>query len=235
MKQQQLKLLQKQSGVVKEIFDNVFQELEFNYFNYQILYDDGRRVHLNANPDWLENYYKKKYYNIARCDKRPSSYIDGFGLWDLWEANEVSKDVIENFNSNHGIVFTKRFNNCAFVIELATFNKNCQINEFYIHNIEKLQNLIYTFNDKAEHLIKNSIKNAFTLNKYNNDDILKCEYLNAEMHDKFLQKLTNKEMLYIHYELQEKTSTEIGLLLNIPLSEVKKLSTKVRRKIANRN
>lgn len=236
------------SFLIKEICNPLFKEVGLNYFNYQVLYDDGRRLHLNADPRWLEHYYEKKYYNVSRSDLKPDSYKNGFGLWDSWNINmdigcrTIAKDARENFDFAHGIMLTKRLANHAVIFEFATQEKNYAINNFYMSNLDILENFIFLFNKKAEKLIKSASMHMFKIKRdfYPTPDdtysykiiVPKQEVLPKNKNSTFLyQPLTARELVCIDWMAKGKTANEIGLILEISNRTVEKHIVHIKEKL----
>ena len=231
-----------QSQAVKEICDPLFEKFQFNFFGYQILYDDFYRIHLNANPEWLKNYYDKQHYNFSRSDKKPSSYINGYGIWDAWDKNDISaltigKDAIENFDYAHGITFTKRFKSHTIIFEFATQLNNWKINNLYLSNIDLLQNFIVFFNEKTEKIIKKTNMHAFRLEKSSNDEVQDDMYsaklvLPKNSKELFLyQPLTKQELVCVNWLIKGKTMKEMALILGISSRTVEKHIIHIKEKL----
>lgn len=236
------------SQSIQEICNPLFQKFGLTNFNYYILYDNKRRLHLNSNPEWLKHYYEKKYYNTARSDLSPKLYKDGCGLWDSWSEDDIGSktiklDAAENFNIAHGLMLTKRLKDSSLVFEFSTNKDNVGINNLYMSNLDIFENFTYFFQKKAETIIKLASLHIFKLEKdfdripvgetYANKILLsQQEIFSKYQNGGFVyQPLTKKELECIDWLAKGKTALEIGLILNISRRTVEKHITHIKEKL----
>lgn len=225
------------SLTVKEICNPLFSSLGFNYFNVQLLYRNGARVHLNANPKWLQHYYEQKHYNLSRSDKNPDEYVNGYGLWDAWNQTDmgalvVAKDARENFDYAHGIMITKCYPEYTAIYGFATNRSNYNINNFYCGNLDILENFIFSFNQKATKIIKSAKNNAFIIEK--NPTLLPEDTYAKKIEipkNLLYQPLTQRELICISWLVKGKTTKETGLILGISSRTVEKHITHIKEKL----
>lgn len=225
----------------------VMQEIE--YFAWTRLFNDGYRAGLTNRPDWIDHYYKQGYYNYAKCDKHPSCYQSGYTLWDLWDKDTTScqiinKDSEDNFNLAHGISIINSHEEWCDVFDFCTTRSNIRINEFYISNIVLFEKFTQYFYEIAASLIKKSINNKFKL-EY--DDVLdiynetpdliiipfssKTNLLQTAHLEGIHANLSEREIECLQWLIKGKTAGEIAVILQISKRTVEKHMLNIKEKL----
>lgn len=218
---------------VQHLIHSFPKKIRIHYFGWTRLYNDGYRASLTNRSDWVRHYYEQGYYNYAKCDRHPSCYQSGYTIWDLWDRDSksheiISKDSRENFNLSHGVSFIRKNEIFADVFDFCSHASDYDINGYYINNVALFEEFIDFFYEKT-FLIKNAVDNKFEI-KYDdsvdihteeNDLVLipitfKTNQLLDIAHiDYKTEKLTPRQIECLHFLVIGKTADEIALILGI--------------------
>lgn len=220
---------------VRKICDPIFKLFGLNFFRYLRVYKDFSRIHLCTNPEWTENFYAKKFHNVAWFDSTSTTFTKNMEfIWDLKalsEDNSVGIEARNNFGFYHGISLVRKSNNYFEVYDFATHAENENINTLYMQNIEIFDRFILFFKEKAKNIIfestqakieidrnfrnqylsiETSIDKQNSLKEFRNETKLKRIYLDSYEGDSYL---TISETKCIYWSLLGKNSEEIGTIL----------------------
>jgi LuxR family quorum-sensing system transcriptional regulator SolR len=133
-------------------------------FNYYRMYFDGSVIRLSTDRAWTEHYFKKDYLNKSTV---PPSYLEkplNYFIWLLDDCPELLLDAATNFNTSNGISIAKRHEDSIEYFCFATTTHNTAIiNNFYINNLDVLQNYCAYFNERAQNLLNFADKNRLVI------------------------------------------------------------------------
>lgn len=128
-------------------------------FNYCREYKDGSQIRLSTHGQWNEQYFKGYIHNA----KVPSAYLIkpiNYFIWLTKDWPEMMIDVFTNFNIGNGISIAESHED---FIECFAFgadaNNSSIINNFYLNNLDLLQQYSHYFKEKADLIIKKSVEN----------------------------------------------------------------------------
>lgn len=153
------------SNNVKEICDSSLNLLGISYFNYIKIYNhDGSRELLSNNPDWIDHFYKNSLFNSIGAVDVEHLIPKGYFLWSEMDvADPIYLHGRDFFNIDHGITFVIKRKDVTYLYIFASQKNNHEINNFYVGNIDLLQRFIHYFNDKAQKLMKEAVRNRIYL------------------------------------------------------------------------
>jgi len=202
-------------------------------FGFTRIYNDCSRFVLSNRPDWVCHCYNKGYVYDTRLNKHPSCYQSGIYLWDAWdpsnvEHERVGQDAGQNFNIGRGLTILEKKENWIDKFEFASTPDNYSINNFYMNNLDFLNNFIQSFKEHLNVLIMQAINTRGIVPLSNHIDIYQ-DYPDTRITNKLSiipntpgvsnknsqPRLTARELECIHWLIRGKTVPEIGVILNI--------------------
>lgn len=136
-------------------------------FDYVRTFDDGSKINLCNNAEWLKKYYSNRFYTLGNFEKDPKKYSLGHTLWHTMDDQQVFSYGREYYDIDHGITLKKPAEDgksCEFYF-FGGPRKNVFLEEFFINNIELLEHFIFYFRDRAAGIIKNALKNRIYIPK----------------------------------------------------------------------
>lgn len=180
-------------------------------FNYYRSYFDGSQVRLSTDHAWTEHYFKKEYINRLTV---PQSYLHkplNYFIWFNNDCPEMLLDAALNFNTSNGISIAIRHDNHIEYFCFATTRDNQAIINFYINNLDILQNYCHIFSEKAADLLVEAEHDRIIITQ--NSNIISQ---NSTTYDTLnITKITQRETDCISYLLKGLNNKEIALKLNI--------------------
>lgn len=137
------------------------RSINITYFHHVRTFNDGSRISLSNNKAWMLHYYKMRYYLQPAINKNlDNSQNHHFYIPNL--ENEIFNDLRQNFMVANCLTITEHSHNYTDFFYFGSTPENCNINEFYINNLNLFKRFILYYRDKASLLIK----------KTNNDRII---------------------------------------------------------------
>lgn len=190
------------SASVKELVNPLLESIGITYFNYIKVHNkDCSRELLTNNPEWIDHFYQNALFNSVGAMDVEHLLPKGYFLWS--EPN--SKDPIylqgrDFFNIDHGISFIVKRKDVTYLYVFASSRERYAINNFYVGNIDLLQNFIHYFNDEARPLIKEAENNRIYLPSKQaiNHDRVNNIILSEEARQDFLNKTKAKRYFLLN-------------------------------------
>ncbi len=217
-----------------------------NFFFHRI-YPDGFMIHLSTDVIWGEYFLNKLFLlEYDEADINNHLYIENnVSLWEMNAHNQVWHDGREKFNVGNGISVLSEGNDKYKEISCFYASRYCyELNNFYLNNLDILQNFIMFFKEQASALIATFEQKRICLpRKYK---IQTCEsngifdidkrklFLSSIKPKKFLVKgkiLTEKEVECLYWFGEGKTSEEIGVILSRSKRTVEKHIEQIKEKV----
>lgn len=207
-------------------------------FNYYRSYFDGSHVRLSTDRAWTEHYFKKEYINRLTV---PQSYLSkplNYFIWLTHDCPEMLMDAALNFNTSNGIsIAIQHDDHIEYFCFATTRDNQAIINNFYINNLDVLQNYCHIFSEKAANL----------LDKAESDRIITTQSVHQVQHSNIISqtsivtknpcstKITQREMDCISYLLKGMSNKAIALKLNISNRTVETHVNNLKDKLYCRN
>ncbi len=194
------------SANVKELVNPLLESIGITYFNYiKVHNNDCSRELLTNNPEWIDHFYQNALFNSIGTMDVEHLLPKGYFLWS--ELN--SKDPIylqgrDFFNIDHGISFIVKREDVTYLYVFASSRERYAINNFYVGNIDLLQNFIHYFNDEARPLIKEAENHRIYLPS--KQDINHDRVNNIMLPEKTRQEFLNKTKAKRYFLLNESDS-----------------------------
>jgi DNA-binding CsgD family transcriptional regulator len=148
---------------IKQICSPLFKNTPIECFSYGRFYDDGSFFMLTDNDCWLEHYYKngyklsppishtilrKKFYYIPICDERYAPM--------LYDSRNL-------FHHDHFIAIIEIAQGYYEQFSFGSVPNNISVFNFYLNNMNQLENYTHIIRDKAEKLINKVKKHSIIL------------------------------------------------------------------------
>lgn len=217
---------------IKEICSPLFSNSPVIYFEYAKFTSDGELSVFSTYPEFanlvIENklaFTKTQFMNLGRYSLLNSSYIPSSFNFNKYEM--ITNMAKFNFNIDHFFCITNKDNvNYELFVFACDAKNNCAI-DYYLNNIEFLDNFIIYFKEKARKLLS-CPKNPTKLLYF--DDIklvipkqqkifptpkLKIDKFTNLMLDNNKINLAKRELQHLYYLNQGFTAKEIAKTLNI--------------------
>jgi DNA-binding CsgD family transcriptional regulator len=150
------------SNVEIESLISPLKKYNINYFNYRRFYNDHTRIFLGTRPDWLETFLSQEFYLKGNTEARPSLYKQQAVLWSTL-PNQTVFQACREHGVDHGIYLIKPGPTyCEFFAFASTPHYPGTVN-FYLNNLDFLDNFTLYFKDRASALLKESEKHKIIL------------------------------------------------------------------------
>lgn len=154
----------KSQSEIRDICNYLILYFGIDHFCFIRNYIDGTHICLTTHTEWMELVYKS-YYRYDIFLKGIDSYFSGVHLWASLNNQESFVNFKQHSRIDNGIVLIdKQLDYCEFY-NFATSERNNEIIDFYIANLDILWRHIFYFKDKAAHLIKQAEKDRLILPK----------------------------------------------------------------------
>ena len=176
-------LLLNTQDAVQAICQYMFDELNFDYFDYGHYYDDGRTFHLfNDTGNGCGKSFAKSYYNeglyitIDELEYLRKKYCSAEKLFGFFTADiaftddlpdkakhRTQMEIGNSFSIGPRIYLFKRYKD---YVELSGFGSNIHKHNFYnfcIQNFPILESFIRYFREEAKGLIEMTKKECVTI------------------------------------------------------------------------
>ncbi len=146
------------SGPLKDYCDRFLKKYNLNYFQIIRVNDDGSTAILTNQPEYIQfvfSYAKKSDIPCIYSCLKEKEVLNPALYYFLWEPNLPSLPVslAREFDICNGLTFVERFPTHYYMFGFATPSSNRGILDFYINNIELLQNFIRNFKEEQKKLL----------------------------------------------------------------------------------
>lgn len=239
---------------IQSICQPFFAKTGTTYFNYIKRYNNGYKVSLSNRPDWHRYYYHNELFkNVLEIETRTIIEKSRIGELKvvLWNNTTNTRDVTTHsasFDIGNGISLAIVHEKCVEYCYFGAENKNEEMSNWYINNIDILIEFIHYFKDAAGNIIaeaslpKNLItyhnnikpfdeqKRLFTFDQnYKDYNKPKRYFVYTDNNE---VPITAREMECIKYMFLGYTSNQIGTFLVISERTVEKHLENVKFKLA---
>lgn len=171
---------------------NPLKKYGINYFTYNKNYIDGSRIRLTTHADHLKAFLKNQYYRTGNIDGYPQLYLSQAALFSTLKNQSLAAWLRNDFNVDHGIYIIRKSKNYSEFFSFATHCNNHQIINFYLNNLDFLQNFCSYFKEQGKLLIAKAEKNKL-IHNYNNNSIQTCQ--TADLNKISLATIAEKKII----------------------------------------
>jgi LuxR family transcriptional regulator, quorum-sensing system regulator SolR len=215
-------------------------------FNYEKIYKDCSKVKLTSRPDWIKYYHHHGYHLLGACEGAFDRHTSGYQLAMTMPAQEVFKSAREIFNIDYGIVIIEKCESYCEFFWFGSTRDNPGIINFYLNNINLLQNFILYFREKASNIIKKAEKQRIIVPQKNILQNIDFRVTSDKYRD-FIQAislssyrlsgeysyvtLTERESECIKFLFEGKTAKEIGNTLSLSQRTIETYIANIKSKV----
>lgn len=223
-----------------------------SYFLYSCIFDNGS-IHFQTNrPEICHNHFFKQYPLIPAINKKlikKKFYYLAAPLEDNIHKFNYAISDFRLFNIGHCIFFLERHKDYYELIVFGATLENYEIINFYLNNIDFLENFKFYFKAKAQKLIVKSEKNKLVVPKPMFDTVQAVtQLLNLESkqqnpantfvpdyyffnyNDKKI-KLTKREMDCLRHIKSSLSAKEIARVMDISYRTVESYLENIKNKL----
>ncbi|SRR5579883_128143 len=206
-----------------------------SYFSYTKNYQSGKRVYLTTNPYLLRNYFEKKFYLVGNCESNPANYQSQFVLWSTLPKQYLYKEA-RMFGVGNGLFLIKTHAEFVEFFGFGSQPENHMVINFYLNNIDYLQNFCSLFIEHAEKIIKQAEACDIIL-PYHQEKLphFPSHVLNVKNTTIHKIKLTDRQLACMKLMLEGKTAKMIGATLNLSSRTIETYIHHLKRKLRCRN
>lgn len=229
------------------------QPFNINHLVYVKRFNDGSCVNLCNRPEWTRYFYNKQLYKRGLFEGKEKNYQSSYILWNTLADQEVFKAARTDFYLEDGITIVKEGAEYCEFFYIGTNQKQPQLNNFFVNNLDLLNRFVLYFRDRGKDLIKKASKykinhvvidtssiqskelillkqlNVLELKKqFVRDTKIKSYYLNNNQTE---TSFSNREIDCIKLLLEGKTALEAGKILYISSRTVEKHLDNIRLKL----
>ncbi len=144
---------------IREICKNFFELTSITYFNFVRIYNDGSRIDIHHNRQWMKFVHKNHSQYSLIVEEKPEYVTPLCIVWDLIldvKEDSLIKIAREKFGIDHGVTLVKPFYGFVEFYYFATSKDREDLNLFYINNQYVLNTFSLYFKDKASLILKNA-------------------------------------------------------------------------------
>lgn len=239
---------------VQEICSDFFSETDLTYYNYVRVYDDGSRICLSNNRDWMLFVFSNHDKFKITFEEKPEHGTSRYVIWDnVSGINEDSLMIVakQEFDIAHGFTIINAYNGYVEFQYFGTTQNRSDINNFYINNLGLLHNFGMYFRDRAHALIEQAEKTRFKTpgqqffwlkkdeatdqyvrsNYFTETNEVERYYLSGELSHVYL---TKREAQCLTALIDGMTAKEIGKFFDISFRTVENYLNDIKQKLSCR-
>jgi DNA-binding CsgD family transcriptional regulator len=213
--------------------------VNIKHFCYLRLFKNGAHQLLCTDPEWVRSCYLYHYAHTA-FHQDPSNYQTGYELWTNPKDQTIITVAREQFNIAHGIALVKRIGEDCELFHFATSRDNFNIVNFYINNLDFLENFALYFKSRAQPLIKKSMSDQLILPQWgasNSERINSTTSIPNSIWNTFVEEangktpFTKRELQCIQFTLRGQSAKQVGFNLGISQRTVEEYLQNVKNKL----
>lgn len=142
---------------IETIFQDLKSTLRLSYFCYTRVNRDRTFSTLASNPEWMGEFYLRKYYNIGVDSLLPQTDLPfKLILWDIAEKTPHHKMILDELRKYHIYnlcTLIKMNKEQTYLYHFGMDRDNLFNNQIYLNNEDTLKLFTYVFQEKL-HLNK---------------------------------------------------------------------------------
>lgn len=237
--------------LITEICSPLFTNLKFNSFGYTKVFNDGRRLILESNIDWLQRYseyefaesfdsskslltnlkeaYKKTYHYLVLTGEPKNNIHRSLFELDLWNSMSLyikNKDSIE-------------------VLHFSVPRANTEIINFYLNHFELLKRFGLFFKEKLSSILNDNTPCIKLLSSQDVNSIFGFQNITQEDIDNFIEQtkikkvyiashdvyLSKREGECLYYLCKGRSFKEIATIIKVSPRTVEQYLVCMKRKL----
>jgi LuxR family quorum-sensing system transcriptional regulator SolR len=214
-----------------------------NYFTYRKFYMDNSRVFLGTRPDWLNIFLSNKMYLRGNTEAKPQLYKRQAVLWSTL-PNQSIFQAARSIGIDHGIYLMYPGIDYCEIFAFATSPNHPGTVNFYLNNLDVLENFTLYFRDQASCLLEESEKHKIFmpyhdkgLEVYEKEEMFAFCNPNAPytLLPKRELKISQRQKECMYWLLKGATSKEIAAQLGLSFRTVEDYIGFLKQKFQARN
>ncbi len=170
---------------IYEICMPLFTHTAINYFTHFRIFKDGKRVHLTSNSYWVEYYFERKLFEYPYMGKSFENHTSGYYFWDSNPEDPLVIAGRDYAQIDHRFTIINKKCDYTDFFGFGALPKNGWILNFYLNNLNFLNNFILYFLDKSH----------FIMQKYLESPIILPESIVPENHLKIVSLVHTDDLL----------------------------------------
>jgi LuxR family quorum-sensing system transcriptional regulator SolR len=148
---------------IREIFQDKLSSYGVTYFEYLRLYDNGDCIILASNQEVVRYLFNNEVPLIATIEQEFIKEIFHYFVLPVGNYEKALHELKSYFNLAHFIDFVERHNGYIDLYCFGADANNPEIVNFYLNNIDLLENFKCYFKDKSRVLINQALKEKVLL------------------------------------------------------------------------
>lgn len=140
------------------------------YFTYNKNYTDGTRIRLTTHANHLKVFLENEYFRTGNIDANPQLYLNQAILFSTLKNQALVEWLRNDFGIENGIYIVRKSELFTEFFSFAASLNNSQIVNFYLNNLDFMQNFCDYFKEKAKFLIAKAEQNKL-IHDYHQKDI----------------------------------------------------------------
>ncbi len=151
---------------VQDICAEFFAVSGLTYFNFVRVFDDGTRICLSNNYEWMQFVFSQDLSYKIIFEERIQYPVTTYLIWDM--VPTIKEDLLmqtasKDFDICHGVTLILKHDGYVDFAYYATSSDNEEINIFYINNFHVLNIFLLYFIEKAQPLILEAERHRFKI------------------------------------------------------------------------
>lgn len=207
------------------------KKYQITYFAHKIIYDNGGVLYFGNAPKIHESYYRDDWRSTSPTERKMELLKPGYYFYHY--LSDLHRDAVDYAKANNVwniFVIIKKFDDRCELFYFGSDPNNLMINNFYINNIQFLENFILAYKSEMLKVIKPCKKEIYLKVTNAQDHLLDTaisemgssikdrnnypKKLIIELNDRNI-RLTYKELQCIDHLLNGHTSKETAKILKI--------------------
>ena len=146
------------SSELKELIKPL-KKYGIDYFTYNKNYKNGERIRLTTHPLHLKAFLENKFYETGNIDAEPDLYLNQAAIFATLKNQKLVEWIRSDFRVYHGVYIVRKSEHYTEFFSFATSTDNPLIIDFYLNNLNLLQQFCDSFLEQAKPLILQAEKN----------------------------------------------------------------------------
>ncbi|MCH9770107.1 MAG: helix-turn-helix transcriptional regulator [Gammaproteobacteria bacterium] len=229
---------------VDHICQPLFEHTPISYFTQLIRYNDGSRIYLTSNANWVEYFFQHKFYQIPYIQTPLNQFDTGYYSWDACPDDALIRDGREYFNIDHRFMIVEKLADYHCFYSFGAHKNFHQATNFYLSHLGLLHKFINYFKEKSQPLIRNYQQQRIILPHPGNLSAHKTDTLSLPDKQGFIDSIstqrywlndksyfTKREFECAKCIVRGMSSKEIASQLNISARTIEKYIESIKTKL----
>lgn len=214
------------------------KSLGIEYFSHVMIDKSGRFSAIGMNPEFVQHYYEKQYYNLDIHRLYPNH--EGYIFWDMVECDPHLNNLYEDFKCfslGHSFTIVRHdIDGSKHYYDFSAALGNHKINHTYLQSMDFLKNFILYFTDNinSHSQLKKGYDFKSNIKKQSNDieqTVSPFPLSTNRIYFTHNKYLTKREFECLHWLADGKTIDAIAMILGITQRTVKAHIVSIKQKL----